>query len=234
MYKRPLSFVFYSVSPTLNFLLSPTIRMATKSAADAKSHAYAKSFVQRTNGIIKKANEVKTRFSDTKVFVIFSSGSETFLYQSDKNWPPPMQSFVDELSAKEALLDRGDQKRLISHPTDFITVSDILRAQTTNIFKGEKLAELKKRNTLIFTAPLNQPMTQNPPETHIFDNGHPLEGNQTWPQSSNLSTEHADYAPEQEEPSPSPSPATRSRNRIALKKKARSRATRTSKPKYNF
>jgi hypothetical protein len=83
-----------------------------------------RSFTQRTSGVIKKANEVKNRFPNAKIGVYIFDGVDTLVYQSDDNWPPAMQETVGEIKAGEG---KQKRKQLIYCPTDFITVSDVIR-----------------------------------------------------------------------------------------------------------
>ncbi|KAI9774701.1 MAG: hypothetical protein M1839_001662 [Geoglossum umbratile] len=86
-----------------------------------------RSFTQRTSGVIKKANEVKNRFPNVKISVYIFDGTDTVVYQSDDSWPPAMQETVREIKAGEG---KRKRKQLIYCPTDFITVSDIIRYGT--------------------------------------------------------------------------------------------------------
>jgi hypothetical protein len=73
---------------------------------------------------MKKANEVKNRFPNVKIGVYILDDDDTFVYRSDDNWPPEMQ---ETIRAGE-----GNRKRkLLYGPTDFITLSEAIRANNT-------------------------------------------------------------------------------------------------------
>jgi hypothetical protein len=84
--------------------------------------------MQRTSGVMKKANEVKNRFPNVKISVYISDDTDTLVYQSNDQWPPAMGEFVAGVRALEG---SGKRKQLIYGPTDFITVSDAIRANTS-------------------------------------------------------------------------------------------------------
>ncbi|KAH0545346.1 hypothetical protein FGG08_000645 [Glutinoglossum americanum] len=83
-----------------------------------------RSFAQRTIGVMKKANEVKNRFPDVKISVYISDGTKEIAYESDDNWPPEMGDIVAGIRTA----DRGRKRKQLYGPTDFITVSDAIRA----------------------------------------------------------------------------------------------------------
>lgn len=79
--------------------------------------------------MMKKANEVKKKFPHVSIGVFIIDGPYTLVYQSDDDLPPAMRKIVAESRAKQANLEReGKWNQLVYGPTDFITVSDALRA----------------------------------------------------------------------------------------------------------
>jgi hypothetical protein len=67
----------------------PTRRSARLSAREQRK------FEQRRFGVMKKANELKTRFN-AKVAVYILEDGQNWSYQSDDNWPPNMVNIVNK------------------------------------------------------------------------------------------------------------------------------------------
>ncbi|KAI9765886.1 MAG: hypothetical protein M1840_007027, partial [Geoglossum simile] len=63
----------------------------------SRSQNAEQSFLQRTSGVMKKANKVKNRFPNVKVGIYIMDDKNTFVYQSDENWPPAMQDIVADI-----------------------------------------------------------------------------------------------------------------------------------------
>ena len=57
------------------------------------SPAEQRQFDRRRFGVMKKANEIKSRF-DARVAVFILHEGHHWTYQSDRNWPPEMSNIV--------------------------------------------------------------------------------------------------------------------------------------------